>query len=99
MNIEKIIDALENKQNDNILNLTLEKIKNINLNILKELEISKKTCNEYLKALKHYYFIDEIDELKHGTYIRWINLEDNLILNKGAIFCDTKIMFFHMGNW
>ena len=93
MNIEKIIDALENKQNDNILNLTLEKIKNINLNVLKDLKLSSKIVNEYTKALKYYYYVDEIKDLKDGSYIRWINLKDpdNLFLTKGAIFCDTII--------
>jgi len=93
MNIGKIIDALENKQNDNILNLTIDKIKNINLNILKDLYLPNKILNTYIKALTNYYFIDEIKDLKYGTYIRWINMldPDNLILNKGAIFCDIKI--------
>jgi hypothetical protein len=37
--------------------------------------------------------VDEMDELKYGTYIRWIPIEDinNLKLSKGAIFCEIKI--------
>jgi hypothetical protein len=92
MNIGKIIDALENKQNDNILNLTFDKIKNINSDILTELKLPNKLKNEHLKSLKHYYFVDEITNLKHGTYIRWINMLDpEKVLSKGAIFCDIKI--------
>ena len=89
MNIEKIIHALENKQNDNILSLTLDKIKNINLNRLKETSLPTKLQNEYAKALKHYYYIDEIKDLKRGSYIRWIDEDD--ILNTGAIFCDITL--------
>jgi sulfite reductase beta subunit-like hemoprotein len=36
---------------------------------------------------------DEMNDLKYGTYIRWIPIENpnNIHLTKGAIFCEVKI--------
>ena len=63
------------------------------LNILKELHLPKKgTINIYTK-LKDYKYVDEMNDLKYGTYIRWIPIEDptNIHLTKGALFCEMKI--------
>lgn len=40
--------------------------------------------------LSHYNRVTEIDKLKHGSYIRWINNNDNK-LQKGMIICDILI--------
>ena len=65
----------------------------MNLNILKELHLSRKDTLELLKKLKDYKYIDEMNELKYGAYIRWIPIEDptNIMLTKGALFCEMKI--------
>ena len=42
--------------------------------------------------LKHYKYIDEISDIKEGTYIRWISIiDDDCVLQKGGIFCETQI--------
>jgi hypothetical protein len=37
--------------------------------------------------------VDELDDLKNGSFIRWIPLNNPKLieLNKGSIFCDTKL--------
>jgi hypothetical protein len=37
--------------------------------------------------------VDEMSDLKYGTYIRWIPVEnpEEIDLKKGAIFCEMKI--------
>jgi hypothetical protein len=93
MNVTNLLKALEDDQNESLLGLTTNKITKINLNILKELHLSKKETAIIIKKLKGYKYIDEIDDLKYGTYIRWIPLNDknNITLLKGAIFCEIKI--------
>jgi len=46
-----------------------------------------------LNKLKDYKYVDEMSDLKYGTFVRWIPLEDpdNLVLSRGAIFCEMKI--------
>jgi hypothetical protein len=93
MDLNKLINALDNENNENIMNLTSKKILEMNLNIIKELHLDKKTTIEYLKKLKEYRYIDEINDLKHGSFLRWIPISDpnNLPLNYCGILCDIKI--------
>ena len=93
MNINKLINALDNENNESIMNLTSQKILEMNLNILKELHLDKTTTLTYLKKLKDYRYIDEINELKYGSFIRWIPITDpkNLPLHYCGIICDIKI--------
>jgi hypothetical protein len=93
MDVEKLLKALDDESNENLLNFTTKKIKEMNLNVLKELQMSKNETLDIFSKLKEYKYIDEMNELKYGSYIRWIYLSDptNLFLTKGALFCEVKI--------
>jgi len=94
MDVNKLIDALDNENNEKILNLTTKKIKEMNMKILMELSLPREKLLDITKKLNGYRYVDEIDELKCGTYLKWILLTDpdpdNLELNKGALFCEIK---------
>ena len=85
--------ALDNEDNENILNLTSKKILEINLSILKELHLEKQVTIDYLKKLKGYKYVDELKDLKYGSFIRWIPIIDPnyLPLHYCGIICDIKI--------
>jgi hypothetical protein len=89
----KLINALDNNDNENILNFTTRKIMELNLKILKELMLNKETTILYLKKLKGYKYVDEINELKCGMFVRWIPIVDpnNITLTHCGIVCDIKI--------
>jgi len=93
MDVDKLTNALNNDDNDKIMNLTTKKIIELNLNILKELHLDRNTTLDYLKKLKGYRYIDEINDLRYGGYIRWIPISDPsyLPLNKCGIVCDIHI--------
>jgi hypothetical protein len=93
MDINKLLKSLDDESNISLINFTSDKIKEMNLNILKELHLSKAETLELLKKIKDYKYVDEMNELKYGTHIRWIPLEDpsNIKLKSGAIFCEMKI--------
>ena len=93
MDVNKLLKALDDESNETLLNFTTEKIKEMNLNILKELQLSKKDTLDLMKKLNDYKYVDEMNELKYGAYIRWIPIEDptNIHLTKGALFCEMKI--------
>jgi hypothetical protein len=42
--------------------------------MLQRLLFDKDEMKHYNKLLTNYRYIDEIDELKYGSYIRWFNL-------------------------
>lgn len=93
MDVNKLLNALDNDGNESIMNLTNKKILEMNLNILKELHLGREVTLDYLKKLKGYRYIDEIQDLRHGAYIRWIPIGDPnyLPLHYAGIICDIKI--------
>ena len=93
MDVNKLIKALDDESNETLLNFTTKKIIETNFNILKELHLSKNDTRELLNKLRNYKYVDEMNDLKYGTYLRWIPIEnpDKIYLTKGAIFCELKI--------
>jgi hypothetical protein len=93
MDINKLLKALDDDTNENLLNFTSNKIKEMNLNIIKELHLTREETTSVLKKLENYKYIDEMNELKYGTYVRWIPIDDvkKISLLKGGIFCEMKI--------
>lgn len=93
MDVNKLMSALDNQNNENIMNLTSKKIMEMNLNIINELHLDKSTTLNYLKKLQGYRYIDELHDLKHGGFIRWIPITDPnyLPLHHCGIICDIKI--------
>ena len=90
--VSKLLQATENDSNDNLIHLTTLKIQELNLSILKELKLKKKDTLAMLKKLNGYKYVDELKEMKHGRFIRWVPLKDpeDLYLIKGGIICDVK---------
>jgi hypothetical protein len=93
LDVDKLEKALDNTKNESIMNFTTKKITELNYKILQELNLDNKTTMEYLKKLKDYKYVDELPELKHGGFIRWIPTNDPnyLPLNTCGIVCDIKI--------
>ena len=93
MDIQKLLKALDDETNETLLNFTSDKIKEMNINILKELQLPKQETLKLLDKLSDYKYVDEMNELKYGSYIRWIPIEDptNIYLTQGALFCEMKI--------
>ena len=92
MDVEKLMKALENEDNSKFINLTTYKLTHIKLDILKELHISKETIRDFMQKLKVYSYCDEMNDLRIGSYIKWIPISNpnNIYLTKGAIFCEIK---------
>jgi hypothetical protein len=93
-NKEDLLKALDNDENINILNTTFSDLNKIKLNVLEELNFEKKEITTMLLKLKHYRYIDEIDNIKISKYIRWILLTnlDDIHLNKGGVVLDVKMI-------
>lgn len=93
MDVQKLLQALDDETNEQLLNFTTDKLREMTLNILKELHLPRKETLDLYKKLQDYKYVDEMDDLKYGTFIRWIPIEDpnNIYLTKGAIFCEMKI--------
>jgi hypothetical protein len=93
MDVNKLLKALDDESNEALFNFTTEKIKEMTLKIIKELHLPRKETIDIFNKLRDYKYVDEMNDLKYGTFIRWIPIEDpeNIHLTKGAIFCEMKI--------
>ena len=62
----------------------------INKNVLADLHLNRKEMISMLKKLENYKYVDEVDDLKYGAFIRWIPLTDpdNLPLHYAGIICE-----------
>ena len=93
MDVNKLLQALDDETNEPIFNYTTKKMQEMNLKVLQELKLSHEDTLDFLSKLRNYRYVDEMDELKYGTYLRWIPLSNpnDLQLTKGALFCEMKI--------
>lgn len=91
MNRYEIFNALEKEHNDEFLNLTYDIIETHKKNIVKELPVSKNIRDTFLAKLKGYRYIDSFQEIKFGSYARWIKLQPEITLCNGGWITDIKI--------
>jgi hypothetical protein len=92
MNVDKLLEALEDESNESLLNFTTTKLREMTREILNELHLSEEELDVLSNKLKDYKYIDENNELKYGTFIRWIRIDDptNIVLSNTAIFCEFR---------
>jgi hypothetical protein len=90
LNIDLLTRAAENEDNAHILNLTAGAVSAAKSTILQDMISDDNTRQDILSKLDGYIYIDEIHEVRSGTYIRWLNMDDDITLAKGGIFCDVR---------
>ena len=83
----ELIKALEDETNAYLFDLTTDKLNKQTRKLLAELKLPRDVEREYAKRLKHYKVVDDPREIKYGSYVRWIVLDDFSLAN-GAIYCD-----------
>ena len=93
MDTKNLLKALDDDTNEALLNFTTLKLREMILKILKELQLPRNETLELMNDLKDYKYVDEMKDLKYGTYLRWIPIDDpeNIHLKKGALFCEMKV--------
>tara|TARA_B100000073_G_C23502467_1_gene480337 strand:- start:107 stop:571 length:465 start_codon:yes stop_codon:yes gene_type:complete len=75
-------NALSNDANERIMNMTREKMNEYKTKLFDEINISKTVKKDLLEKLELYRYIDDINDFKEGSYIRWINLTKINDINK-----------------
>lgn len=94
MNIDSLIKALDNENNEKIMNESLSCIKSKKNDILQQLGLTKESLKQFHKKLKNYKYCENPEEVDFGKYIRWISLKnpEQLKLTNGGIICDLKAL-------
>ena len=86
---DQLEKAFNNEENSQLLELTNEKIETVKIKMLNKLNLSKKQFKEISKKLENYRYIDELPELKYGSFIRWISLKNPEIYYKMLKFIEN----------
>ncbi len=94
LNIQELLSALDNDDHSNLLNTSYEEIAKDKNDILQQLRFTKEKLKIYHNKLKDYRYVDELNDLKYGQYVRWINIKnpENLKLTNGGIFLEIKLL-------
>ncbi len=92
MDVDKLLNALENENNESLLDLNKEKISNMKNDILQKLNIKNDKLKLFHKKLKLYRYVDNVEDINYGSFIRWISLKtpNDIKLTNGGIVCDMK---------
>lgn len=60
--------------------------------ILQNLVLEKDEMNHFQKLLREYRYVDEVDELRMGSYLRFFRLTtDTLLLRSGGFLADIQL--------
>ena len=86
--IQNILNASTNDNNEYLEEQTTETIANIVHNSLKRLNLSDVVITDYYYRLQNYRYVDGINELHKGKQIRWIR---NGNLTNGGILMNVTV--------
>lgn len=96
-NVDKLLNALDNEDNENFLKLNKELIQKYKNDILQKLQLSRETLKEFHKKLKNYRYVEDLADIKYGSFIRWINIKNihDIKLTNGGVIID--VLFYPTG--
>jgi len=92
MDVDKLLHALNNDDNEDMIDTTTENIKETIHEIIHNLALDDQTIDNIIDKLKGYRYVDDMSTLHSGAYIRWICLKNpnSITLSRGALLCDIK---------
>jgi hypothetical protein len=93
MDVELLQKALDNETNQDLMQLTTKKIEETKRYMVSQLHFSAKETNKILRQLREYRYVENMDEIKEGFFVRWFDLSDpeNLSLQRVAIVCEIQV--------
>lgn len=95
IDVGKLLENIDDEQSY-LAELEPEQLRNERLNSLKSLELSEEEMLEWMIKLEKYRYVDELQKLQMGRYIRWVPLQrieqgDKPYLTRGGFICGIYI--------
>lgn len=90
LDVEKLLKAVDNDNNQSVLKLSKAGIKKDKNDILQKLGVKGHSLSRLHKQLKEYRYIDNLDSLNFGAYVRWIDIRDpdDVYITNGGHICE-----------
>ena len=94
LDMDKIINAVENNENEYLTRFSRSQIQTMKNDALQMVINDGKKLKNYHKKLKDYIYISDLMYLKEGSYLRWIPLKEptKIKLTNGGILVDTLFL-------
>lgn len=91
LSTDEINNIFKDLDENTVNMLSNNNIENRKKNILNSI-VSDEDVDLYLEKLRVYRYVDEIDEMNIGSYIRWFNIKNpkNIKLTNGGFIIDMK---------
>lgn len=92
MDIPTLLHALNNDNNEAVVELDYATIAKHKNDLLQQLNLPREELINIQKKLKSYRCVNNLEDLRFGSYVRWISLKNPEIikLTNGGIVCDIK---------
>ena len=94
MDVDLLNRALDNDSHQDLMQLTTENIQTTKREILEQLHLPVEMMREYVRQLREYRYVENMDEIKTGHFVRWIDIsnpQEGLWLTKGAFVSEVKV--------
>jgi len=92
MDIPNLLHALNNENNEAVVDLDYATIAKQKNDLLQQLNLPREELMTLQKKLKPYRCVNTLEDLRFGSYVRWISLKNPEVikLTNGGIVCDIK---------
>jgi hypothetical protein len=92
MDIANLLHALNNENNEAVVDLDYATIAKHKNDLLQQLNLPREELMKLHKQLKPYRCVNTLADLRFGGYVRWISLKNPAIikLTNGGIVCDIQ---------
>ena len=92
MDIGNLLHALNNENNEAVVDLDFATIAKHKNDLLQQLNLPREDLVKFQKQLKPYRCVNNLDDLRFGSYVRWISLKNPEVikLTNGGIVCDIQ---------
>jgi hypothetical protein len=94
MDIGNLLHALNNENNEAVVDLDFATIAKHKNDLLQQLNLPREDLIKIQKQLKPYRCVNNLDDLRFGGYVRWISLKNPEVikLTNGGIVCDIQAL-------
>jgi hypothetical protein len=92
MDVANLLHALSNDNNEAVVDLDYATIAKHKNELLQQLNLPKEELIKLHKQLKSYRCVNTLEDLRFGSYVRWISLKnpERIKLTNGGIVCDIQ---------
>lgn len=102
INVDELLHSIESDKLLSVSKLTYDKINTIKYNVLTRIGLEDDELESMLLKLSDYRYVEELQDIHHGSFVRYIpltnklnkskGLKNDVTLKPGGFICDIKIL-------